>query len=67
MVFFGSLTLIFQDEIFIKIKPTFVSVLIAFILIFGEIFGKQPIKIVMSSNLKLDDKGWSYLSKLWIL
>ena len=67
VAFFGSLTIIFQDEIFIKIKPTIVSVFIAMILLIGEFFGKQPIKIVMSSNLNLSQKGWEYLSKLWII
>ena len=67
VVLFGSLTLMFQDEIFIKIKPTFVSVLIALVLFIGEMTGKQPIRIVMSSNLNLTQKGWSYLSKLWIV
>ena len=50
VAFFGSLTIIFQDEIFIKIKPTIVSIFIAIILLIGEFVGKQPIKIVMSSN-----------------
>ena len=67
VVFFGSLTIFFQDEIFIKIKPTVVSFLIGMILLIGELIGKQPIKIVMSSNLNLSQKGWEYLSKLWII
>ena len=67
VVFFGSLTIFFQDEVFIKIKPTVVSFIIGMILLIGEFIGKQPIKFVMSSNLNLSQKGWGYLSKLWII
>ena len=67
VVFFGSLTIFFQDEVFIKIKPTVVSFIIGMILLIGEFIGRQPIKFVMSSNLNLSQKGWGYLSKLWII
>ena len=67
VVFFGSLTIFFQDDVFIKIKPTVVSFIIGMILLIGEFIGKQPIKFVMSSNLNLSQKGWGYLSKLWII
>ncbi len=79
VVFFGILTLIFdrdvaidsQSEIgvflFIKIKPTVVSAMIASGLIFADIMGYNPLKSIMSSGINLTTKGWKLLSRLWII
>ena len=79
VVFFGMLTLIFdrdvaidsQSEIgvflFIKIKPTVVSAMIASGLIFADIMGYNPLKSIMSSGINLTPKGWKLLSRLWII
>ena len=79
VVFFGMLTLIFdrdvtienQSEIgiflFIKIKPTVVSAMIATGLIFAEVIGYNPLKSIMSSGINLTPKGWRLLSRLWII
>jgi len=79
VVFFGMLTLIFdrdvaidsQSEIgvflFIKIKPTVVSAMIASGLIFAGIMGYNPLKSIMSSGINLTTKGWKLLSRLWII
>jgi len=79
VVFFGMLTLIFdrdvaidsQSEIgvflFIKIKPTVVSAMIASGLIFADIMGYNPLKSIMSSGINLTTKGWKLLSRLWII
>jgi len=67
VVFFGALTLIFQDDIFIKLKPTIVSLIIALALFFAEIMGKQPLKVIMSSGIKLTNVGWRHLTRVWIL
>ena len=42
VVFFGGLTIFFDDEFFIKIKPTIVSIIIAGVLASGKILGKNP-------------------------
>ena len=79
VVFFGMLTLIFdrdvaidsQSEIgvflFIKIKPTVVSAMIASGLIFADIMGYNPLRSIMSSGINLTPKGWKLLSRLWII
>ena len=67
VVFFGALTLIFQDDIFIKLKPTIVSLIIALALFFAEIMGRQPLKVIMSSGIKLTNVGWRHLTRVWIL
>ena len=61
VMFFGALTLIFQDETFIKIKPTVVSLIVALALIIFQAIGRQPLKLIMSSGIKLTDIGWKYL------
>jgi intracellular septation protein len=60
---FGALTLIFNDETFIKLKPTIVQVLIAAILLGGLAFGKSLLKPVMGSAWPMDDDGWRKLTR----
>ncbi len=79
VVFFGILTLIFDRDVaidsqsaigvflFIKIKPTVVSAMIASGLIFADFMGYNPLKSIMSSGMSLTPKGWKLLSRLWII
>ena len=79
VVFFGILTLIFDRDVaidsqsaigaflFIKIKPTVVSAMIATGLIFADVMGYNPLKSIMSSGINLTPKGWKLLSRLWII
>ena len=67
IMFFGSLTLIFQDDTFIKLKPTIVNILFACILLLSKIFFKKNIlKLVLRSALNLSDMGWDVLNTRWI-
>ena len=79
VVFFGMLTLIFDKDVaidsqseigvflFIKIKPTVVSAMIASGLIFADFMSYNPLKSIMSSGINLTPKGWKLLSRLWII
>ena len=79
VVFFGVLTLIFDRDVaiqtgseegvflFIKIKPTVVSLLIGLSLIATDLMGYNPLKSIMSSGLKLSPKGWKSLTRLWVV
>ena len=79
VVFFGVLTLIFDRDValqtgsevgvflFIKIKPTVVSLLIGLSLIATDLLGYNPLKSIMSSGLNLSPKGWKSLTRLWVL
>ena len=79
VVFFGVLTLIFDRDValqtgsevgvflFIKIKPTVVSLLIGLSLIATDFMGYNPLKSIMSSGLNLSPKGWKSLTRLWII
>ena len=66
VVLFGGLTLFFDNDFFIKIKPTVVSLIIALILLFGQFLGKNFLSVVMRSSIKLDTIGWNKLTWLWI-
>src|SRR5262249_51373875 len=53
VIVFGGLTLIFQDETFIKMKPTIVYVLFASVLLGGLAFGKSLLGLVLDSVFQL--------------
>ncbi len=65
VLIFGGLTLYFQNDTFIKMKPTIVNVLFGGALLGGLAFGKTLIKIVMGPAFSLDDDGWWKLTLRW--
>ena len=67
VVLFGTLTLIFDNDLFIKIKPTVVSLIIASVLLLGKLIGKNPLALVMRSSISLKDEGWTRLTWLWCI
>ncbi|MGU9961503.1 MAG: inner membrane-spanning protein YciB [Candidatus Puniceispirillales bacterium WSBS_2018_MAG_OTU23] len=69
VVVFGVLTLVFQDDTFIKVKPTVVSLGIAVLLLGGQLLGRNPLKSILGNSMKLTlpDEGWAGLTRLWIL
>ena len=62
---FGALTLIFHDELFIKLKPTIVNTLFGTILLGGLMMNKPLLPIVLDSVLKLTETGWRILTLRW--
>ena len=64
---FGGLTLILQDELFIKLKPTIVNTLFAIILFGGLFWGKSFLKSLMGSMFRMTDQGWRILTIRWAL
>ena len=63
LMVFGGLTLWLQDETFIKMKPTAIYLMFAAILLGGIAFGRPLLKPLLSSSLRLDDLGWSLLTR----
>lgn len=59
---FGALTLVFQDELFIKLKPTIVNCLFGAVLLGGLAFGKPLLPYVFDAVLHLDEAGWRKLT-----
>ncbi len=62
---FGGLTLFFNDDTFIKIKPTIINLLFAAILLIGVKIGKPPLKYMMQMAMQLTEQGWRKLSINW--
>ncbi|ODN69186.1 septation protein A [Methylobrevis pamukkalensis] len=62
---FGTLTLILQDDTFIKMKPTIVNVLFGATLLIGLAFGKSLVGYVFEDAFRLDAAGWKKLTIRW--
>ncbi len=65
VLFFGALTFIFQDELFIKMKPTIVNSIFGAALLIGLAMGKPLLPIVLDSMMRLTDVGWRILTLRW--
>lgn len=62
---FGGLTLFFEDETFIKIKPTVVNVIFGVGLLGGLAFGRSLLKPLFGSVFELTEAGWRILTLRW--
>ncbi len=67
VLIFGGLTLILQDELFIKLKPTIVNTMFGVILLGGLYWRKPILAIVLDSMLELTEEGWRKLTLRWAL
>lgn len=64
---FGGLTIILENEIFIKIKPTIINLLLAAILLYG-FFSKKPlVSYLFGDQVKMSNRAWLTLSKRWAI
>lgn len=59
---FGGLTLYFQDDTFIKMKPTIVEAAFSLILFGGLALGRPLLKPLMENAWPMDDTGWRRLT-----
>ena len=62
---FGGLTLVLQDDLFIKLKPTLVNALFGTTLLVGLALGRSLLKPVLGGALALDDAGWRTMTLRW--
>lgn len=62
----GGLTILLDDETFIKVKPTMLNLAFSAILL-GGVYGfkKGLLKYVLDVAISLSDAGWVLLSKRW--
>ncbi|HEY8580225.1 MAG TPA: septation protein A [Beijerinckiaceae bacterium] len=65
VVFFGALTFLFHDELFIKLKPTIVNAIFGSVLLGGLALGKPLLPVVLDSVLRLTEEGWRKLTLRW--
>jgi len=66
VLIFGGLTLVFHDELFIKLKPTIIYVLFGGALLGGLIFNKPLLGMVLDSVFQLTNEGWRKLTWRWV-
>ena len=66
LMVFGGLTVIFDDDIFIKLKPTIVNLMMAGGLAAGLALGRNFLKNILGTAFLLDDEGWRILTIRWI-
>ena len=68
VVVFGGITLILDDEIFFKWKPTVVNWLFALVFLGSEFVGRKNIvRRLMDSKVTLPDPVWTRLNVSWVL
>lgn len=64
---FGVLTLVLQDERFIKWKPTVLYISMAIVLAVALwVWKKNFLQILLSSQLQLPDAVWARLTVIWV-
>jgi intracellular septation protein len=59
---FGGLTIIFDNDIFIKLKPTIINLIFATILIYGHLTKKPLLSYLLGEQIKISDDAWIKLS-----
>lgn len=67
VIIFGGLTIWLNDAVFIKMKPTIVNGLFAFILAWGLWRGKSYLRLLAGEMIPLTDAGWMIFTKRWVL
>lgn len=65
ILLFGGLTLVFEDDTFIKIKPTVVNLLFAAALTTSLLLRRNWIKLLLESAFTLPDDVWRTLTWRW--
>jgi intracellular septation protein len=65
VVVFGGATLAFQNETFIKLKPTIIYLMFAGALFGGMVFRKPLLAMVFDQMFNLTDEGWRKITLRW--
>jgi intracellular septation protein len=59
---FGGLSLVFDDEAFIKLRPTIVQTLMAAVLLAGLAMRRLFLKFLLAQGIHMTDRGWKVLT-----
>lgn len=59
---FGVLTLVFNDDLFVKLKVTVLNGSLAVALLGGTLLGKQPLKALLGTVIPVNDRAWRILT-----
>jgi len=66
VAFFGGLSVYFDNDLFIKVKPTVLTCLLAAVIAGGRLIGRNPLGAIMGTQLRMDDAGWRAISWVWV-
>lgn len=66
VAFFGGLSVYFDNDLFIKIKPTVLTCLLAAVIAGGRLVGRNPLGAIMGSQIRMHDAGWRAISWVWV-
>lgn len=63
----GSITLIFHNDLFIKLKPTILNILIAIVFLGSQFFGQKNLtKAMLHSVFDMPELLWRKLNFVWV-
>lgn len=65
VLIFGGLTIVLNDAVFIKVKPTIINCLFGTILLTGLFFRRLFLEMLFGSAFKLTEQGWRILTIRW--
>jgi intracellular septation protein len=67
LAIFGGLTAFFNNEFFIKIKPTIINLIFAVTLFYGYWQKKPLLSIIFENKISMKDEAWHQFSLRWAL
>jgi intracellular septation protein len=67
VLLFGGLTLYFDDERFLKLKPSVINILIGLTLLIGLYFKKNLLSYLFQGVFALKNEGWRILTQRYAL
>lgn len=59
---FGLLTLLTQDDLWVKLKVTILNLSLSILLLGGLKMGKQPLKALLGTVIPINDRAWKILT-----
>lgn len=62
---FGGLTILLENDLFIKVKPTIINLLFAAILLYGYFAKKPLLSYLLGEQIKMSAQAWLVLSLRW--
>ena len=65
IIIFGGLTIVLQNDWFIKFKPTALFWLISLTMLFGRLTNKNILRAIMGKEIKLPDPIWNEMMWVW--
>ncbi len=64
---FGSMTLLFRDDTFIKWKPTVLYWIMSGSMLTATLFQRNAVRLMLKDKIELPEVAWSRLNLAWII